>query len=192
MINRIILASNSPRRRQLLEGIGLSFEVIPPDSELLPVTTMSPAENAMVSALDKAHQVASLESSGIIVAADTIVVKAGRILGKPTDPEDARAMLRFLSGQAHEVITGLAVIDIASGREETAAETTKVIFRHLDEHAIQKYVASGEPLDKAGAYGIQGLGALLVKRIEGCYFNVVGLPLVLLGEQLQKFGINLL
>jgi septum formation protein len=117
------------------------------------------------------------------------VVVDGAVLGKPADAADARRMLERLSGKEHAVITGLAVLDAASGRSIVRTSVTKVVFRDLSQREIDAYVATGEPLDKAGAYGIQERGALLVERIEGCYSNVVGLPLSLLGEMLREFGI---
>ncbi len=187
----IILASNSPRRRELLGQIGLSFSTVPSDVDEQAHAGESPESYARRVALDKARVVAAREERGIIIAADTIVVLGDCILGKPADSRDAVRMLTLLSGKVHVVITGLAVIDAAGGKTETGTSLTRVWFRTLSQEEILSYVKSGEPLDKAGAYGIQGKGALLVRQIEGCYFNVVGLPLSLLGELLQKFYISL-
>ena len=191
MEHAIILASNSPRRRELLAQIGLAFTVAPTDVDERVRPGESPQGYAERLALDKARAAALRVKAGIVIAADTIVVAGGTILGKPADAEDARRMLKELSGREHEVVTGLAVMDTTTGRTSVRMSTTKVCFRTLSEREITAYIATGEPLDKAGAYGIQERGALLVDRIEGCYTNVVGLPLSLLGEMLRNFGITL-
>ena len=188
----IILASNSPRRKELLRQVGVSFTVDPADVDERPLPGERPEDYAVRVALDKARVAAARSKNGVIIAADTIVVVDDTILGKPADRNDAERMLTVLSNRVHRVITGLAVIDAASGKTMTNSAVTSVWFRDLSQQEIQSYIAGGEPLDKAGAYGIQGKGALLVKQIEGCYFNVVGLPLSLLGELLRKFGISLL
>ncbi len=187
----IILASNSPRRRELLRQIGLSFATDPSDVDEKVLAGEPPESYVVRVALDKARAAAARAGSGIIIAADTIVVLDDGILGKPVDRPDAERMLSLLSGRMHVVITGLAIIDAAKGKTVTGTSLTRVWFRDLSRDEIASYVKSGEPLDKAGAYGIQGKGALLVKQIEGCYFNVVGLPLSLLGELLLNFSIRL-
>lgn len=187
----LILASNSPRRRDLLLQIGLEFTVLPADVDERVLPGEAPGAYAVRVALDKARVIARRAKAGIIIGADTIVVLGDAILGKPADAEDAGRMLSLLSGRMHRVLTGLAVVDAASGREMTRLSETRVWFRDLTSEELAAYVASGEPLDKAGAYGIQEKGALLVSRIEGCYFNVVGLPLSLLGEMLREFGVAL-
>ncbi len=187
----LILASNSPRRRELLHQIGVQFTSDPADVDERILPGESPQDYAVRVSLDKARVAAKRAGAGIVIAADTIVVVDDAILGKPVDREDAKRMLTLLSGKMHRVITGLAVMDAATGKTRTAMSVTKVWFRSLSSGEISSYVASGEPLDKAGAYGIQEKGALLVNQIEGCYFNVVGLPLSLLGEMLQTFGVNL-
>jgi septum formation protein len=187
----IILASNSPRRRELLHQIGLSFTIDPTDVDEQARSGESPESYAVRVALDKARAAVSRVKSGIIIAADTIVVLGDDILGKPADSHDAERMLSLLSGRMHVVISGLAIVDAAEGKTATGTSLTRVWFRDLSRDEIASYVKSGEPLDKAGAYGIQGKGALLVKQIEGCYFNVVGLPLSLLGELLRNFDIRL-
>lgn len=188
----IILASNSPRRRELLRQIGLSFTTDPSDVDEKVLAGESPESYAVRVALDKARAAAARAGSGIVIAADTIVVLDDSILGKPADRRDAERMLSLLSGRMHVVITGLAIIDAAEGKTVTGTSLTRVWFRDLSRDEIASYVKSGEPLDKAGAYGIQGKGSLLVKQIEGCYFNVVGLPLSLLGELFRNFSIRLL
>lgn len=187
----IILASNSPRRRELLKQIGLAFSTDPSDVDEQMQAGESPEGYAVRVALDKARAAALRAGKGIIIAADTIVVLGDAILGKPADQRDAERMLSHLSGRMHVVITGLAVMDAAAGKTVTRTSLTRVWFRDLSQDEIASYVKSGEPLDKAGAYGIQGKGALLVSQIEGCYFNVVGLPLSLLGEMLRNFNITL-
>jgi len=190
MTPKIILASNSPRRRELLAQIGLSFIVAPADVDESVLPGESPEAYAARVALDKARTAAQRAMQGIIIAADTIVVADGSILGKPSGTADARRMLSMLSGNVHEVITGLAVLDAASGRSAVRTSVTRVWFRDLSDREIDAYVATGEPLDKAGAYGIQERGALFVERIEGCYSNVVGLPLSQLGEMLRDHGVS--
>jgi septum formation protein len=186
----IVLASNSPRRRDLLRQIGLDFTIDPADIDEAVLPGEVPEEYAVRLALRKARVVAEREEHGIIIGADTIVVLNEEILGKPVDDRDAGRMLASLSGRMHRVITGLALVDGSSGTWITRTSITKVWFRELTPLMIGAYVATGEPLDKAGAYGIQEKGALLVDRIEGCYFNVVGLPLALLGEMLKLFDIE--
>jgi septum formation protein len=187
----IILASASPRRRELLRQIGIDFTVDPADVDERVLPGESPEAYAVRVALDKARIAAQRAGTGVVIAADTIVVLDNAILGKPSDDEDAERMLTMLSGRTHQVITGMAIMDPAAGKTLTRSSTTNVLFRELSPDEIRWYVRTGEPLDKAGAYGIQEKGSLFISRIEGCYFNVVGLPLSLLGEMLLEFGINL-
>jgi septum formation protein len=192
MNKTIILASNSPRRRELLRQVGLTFTTDPADVD----ESILPGEDAEAYAvrvaLDKARVVAGRVEKGIVIAADTIVVLGDLVLGKPADARDAERMLDMLSGRMHRVISGLAIVDAATEKTLTKAAITSVWFRDLTPGEIRSYVATGEPLDKAGAYGIQEKGALLVQKIEGCYFNVVGLPLSLLGDMLREIGLPLL
>jgi septum formation protein len=188
----IILASNSPRRKELLRQIGLDFSSDPADVDERMLADETPESYAIRVALDKARVAAGRAKSGIVIGADTIVVLDDTVFGKPVDAQDAERMLLQLSRRMHRVITGLAVMDVATGRALTRASITRVWFRNLTRDEITAYVKSGEPLDKAGAYGIQEKDALLVERIEGCYFNVVGLPLSLLGEMFSEFGIELI
>ncbi len=187
----LILASNSPRRRELLRQIGVPFSVAPADVD----EKIMPGEAAVTYATRVAHDKARIAAArirnGIVIAADTIVVLDKEILGKPADSEDATHMLEKLSGRVHSVITAIVVRDAGTGRELVKSAETRGWFRKLSPVEIVSYVKSGEPLDKAGAYGIQERGALLVDRIEGCYFNVVGLPLSILGELLQEMGLNI-
>ncbi|MCW2277142.1 Maf family protein [Heliophilum fasciatum] len=191
----LILASASPRRRQLLTDLHLSFTIVPSNFVEAGVDHLPPREQAIALAEGKANEVARRTGEGLILGADTIVVHEGTVLGKPRDADDAFRTLRRLSGQSHQVITGLALIEVHDGQPVatvTGAETTMVTFRQLDEADIAAYVATGDPLDKAGAYGIQGLAALLVERIDGDYFNVVGLPLVALDRLMRRWQISLL
>lgn len=187
----IILASNSPRRKELLRQLGLDFSIDPADVDESVLPNEVPEGYAVRVALDKARLAAARAVAGIVIAADTIVVVDDEILGKPADASDAERMLKMLSGKVHRVITGLAVMDAATGKTVTRTSITRVWFRRLAQQEIVSYIATGEPLDKAGAYGIQERGALLVDKIDGCYFNVVGLPLSLLGKLLRDFGINM-
>lgn len=189
---RIILASSSPRRRELLRLLGLDFEVIPGKEVEYPYSGGDPAAYAQDLALRKARAVAGLAGEGLVIGADTIVLLDGRVLGKPKDEQEAEEMLSLLSGRKHQVITGVAVVEAQSGRSSLRAVKTEVAFRPLSREEIRAYIATGEPLDKAGAYGIQGYGAILVERVEGCYFNVVGLPLATLVEMLRDFGVDVL
>jgi len=189
---RIVLASASPRRSQLMQEIGLTFDVIPSQVAEEGFSAGCPEELVMRLAHAKAADVAKRLRSGIVVGADTIVVADGQVMGKPADPADAANMLSALSGREHQVYSGVAVIDAESGRSLTDYEVTAVRFRRLSEAAIQRYVATSEPMDKAGAYAIQGLGSLLVTGISGDYNCVVGLPLCKLAAMLSEFGVDTL
>ena len=188
----IILASQSPRRRQLLGQIGLDhFIVRPARGEEVMDPALSPAQLVEELSRQKAREVAGASDPGdLVIAADTVVAIDGRVLGKPHDREEACAMLSALSGREHTVYTGVTVC--RDDRMLTQHEATQVRFRPLSPREIQAYVDSGEPMDKAGAYGVQELGALLVEGIRGDYFNVVGLPLCRLGQMLSQFGVELL
>ena len=190
MITEIILASASPRREQLLKQIGVSFRVIPSEADESNTAVLRPAEYVKQCALAKAKVVASRVSpADIVIGADTVVALGEVVFGKPSDDADAARMLRQLSGRTHSVWSGLAVL--APQSQYVTAVETKVTLAELSTHQIERYVASGEPMDKAGAYAIQGLGAVFVKRIDGCYYNVVGLPLQVLSGQLNQLGVLL-
>ena len=189
-IPHLILASASPRRAVLLSQIGLTYDVHPSDAAEPPYHVYADKTANEVTqelALLKASSVAQHYDNGLVIGADTLVVLNGKLLGKPHDNAEAAAMLTALSNTSHEVVTGVALIDASSGREHVWSETTQVYFRKLKDTEITAYIQSGEPSDKAGAYGIQGRGAAFVKRIDGCYFNVVGLPLASLVEYLSDF-----
>ncbi len=184
----MVLASGSPRRRQLLAGLGLLFDVDPPRGNEGPrFPGEEPDAYAGRVAAAKAAEVAARRPDALILAADTIVVLERDVLGKPEDAAAARAMLARLSGREHAVHTGVTVM-APNGRRATGTEVTRVRFRALRSDEIEAYVATGEPLDKAGAYGIQGFGATLVEGVRGCYFNVMGLPVVRLLALLDEVG----
>jgi septum formation protein len=185
---RLILASNSPRRRELLRQAGFEFEVRPSHvSEPEPARGEGPAEFVRRAARLKALDVASSSERGtLILGADTVVVINGQILGKPSGPHDAMRMLKILSGQTHQVITGFCLVLAPDQVQALSHETTFVTFRELDDDEIRDYVESREPFDKAGAYAIQGLASKFVTRISGCYFNVVGLPVPLVYDALKR------
>lgn len=189
---RLVLASTSPRRQELLGLLGLPFEVIGSlydESVILP-DGMTPADYVTRLAQGKASEVAGrLDANALVIGADTTVVLDGQFLNKPTGPDDAASMLRRLSGRTHEVYTGLCVIH--GQTLLTSYAVTEVTFAALTDETIAAYVATGEPLDKAGAYGIQGKALSFIPSISGDYFNVVGLPLYLLGQMLAQFSINL-
>jgi len=191
MTRPIVLASASPRRRELLENIGLKFTVDPAEITEIQTNSLKPAELAKALSLRKARAAALRHADSIIIAADTFGVLDGVILGKPVDARHARRMLAGLSGRCHSVITGFTIIDTTTGRAVSRAVETRVYFRKLGRSEIARYVKTGEPLGKAGAYAIQGLGALLVEKIEGDYYNVIGLPLCALAGVLRRFDITL-
>jgi septum formation protein len=183
----LILASASPRRQELLREAGISFQVHPAHLNEDQHSGEPPLEYAHRLSREKAETVAQHYPRRYVLGADTIVVIDGEVLGKPQDVKDAERMLRILSGRGHEVSTAVTVVTPA-GETETRSTTTKVFFRELSHDEIQRYVAGGEPMDKAGAYAIQGGAARWTNRIVGEYSNVVGLPLPLVTEMLQKSG----
>ncbi len=183
----LVLASASPRRRELLATICPDFRVEPSDIEE-PLDTAEPGAIAAL-ALAKARAVVDRGARGLVLAADTVVVLDGVPLGKPSSADDARAMLRRLRGREHVVITGVALIDTETGRAASRAVVTRVVMADYPEAAIDDYVATGEPLDKAGAYAVQGLGGRLVAEVRGCYTNVVGLPVTTTRQLLSAFGV---
>ena len=180
----IILASKSPRRADLLKQIGLPFQVCPSEVKEPKIIHVSPTIAVQELALTKARTVAAKFDVGLVIGADTVVVIDGEPIGKPENDAHAIEILTRLSGNPHEVITGVALIDIERKNEVVWTEKTTVHFRRLRQSEILAYVRSGESSDKAGAYGIQGKAGAFVERIEGCYFNVVGLPLSSLTVQL--------
>ena len=184
-MKKIILASASPRRRELLTVAGVEFEVCVKEvDESVPEGT-DPVEAAKMTATKKALAVAQDKENCIVIGADTIVVANKKILGKPKDKNDAISMLSMLSGVEHEVVTGVCIVN--DGNPESFAQVSKVRFYELTKDEIERYVETGEPMDKAGSYGIQGRGCTLVERIEGDYFNIVGLPVAATVRALKKF-----
>jgi len=216
----LILASSSPRRKELLAALGLTFTIDPSDADESFAPGTPPDEVVRMLALRKAESVAARHEQGLVIGSDTIVVLDGAILGKPVDEADARRMLAMLQGRGHAVYSGVAIVDAATmrearqstseeaelgdiGRYRVLTETpdggpqavighsvSKVTFRPMSDGDIEAYVKTGEPLDKAGSYGVQGLGSVFVEKIEGDFYTIMGLPLNLLYQMLLKFGIS--
>lgn len=201
----LILASVSPRRKDILESLGIEFEIRPPegiDEDLLlgggfvPRTKIE-SEEKLVSRVErlatlKAYSVAQQAPDKLVLGADTVVEIGGMVLGKPPDETSAAEMLEMLSGKTHHVYTALALVNIAEAIEITGTEKTAVTFNPLSGSKIKRYIEIDKPFDKAGSYAIQGIGSLLVRRINGCYFNVVGLPVSLLERMMSDVGIAIL
>ena len=187
MNQSLILASASPRRRELMAYTGLPFEVITADAE--EIKTGEPEALVMENARRKAQAVGRRHPNSVVLGADTIVYQSGAVLGKPRDQEDARAMLRRLSGAWHTVYTGVCVIK-PNGEQDVRCDASRVKFVPLSEADIERYIASGEPMDKAGAYAVQGRAGMFVSRIEGSYSNVIGLPMHLVRDMLHEAGLN--
>lgn len=188
---KIILASTSPRRSELLKQIGLDFTVMPSRYEENMSLKMSHKNLAKTLAYGKAKDVAREVKEGVVIGVDTFLVLGSRRIGKPKDSQDAVKILQTLSGKTIKVYSGIAIIDSATGKELVDYEITKVKFKKLSKEEIEHYVKTGEPLDKAGAFAIQGLGAIFISSIKGCYSNVIGLPLHNLYKNLQKFGVDI-
>ena len=191
-MKKIILASASPRRKEILALTGLRFRVEPSDYEETLDNAIKPHNLAKRLSLKKARAVAGKYRDTLIIAADTFIVFREKLLGKPHTSQEARKMLSLLNGKFHSVITGYTILDTGTGKKITRSVETKVWFKNASAQELDAYVATREPIGKAGAYAIQGRGAVMVKKIEGDYLNVVGLPLFDLVESLRKFGIRLL
>lgn len=191
-MEKVILASSSPRRRELLELIGLKNFIIHPSSIEERTSSTLPSEIVEGLALMKARDVANNYSMGFVIGADTIVVHNGMILGKPTDEDSAFAMLQQLQGDVHYVYSGVAIINANTNQTLVSHQMTKVYMKQLSEKEISAYIKTKEPMDKAGSYGIQGIGSMIIDRVEGDYFNVVGLSLSLLESMFKSLGISLL
>jgi len=190
-MNSLILASSSPRRRELLTQAGIPFTVVPSSVDEANVKLSGTVEEKVEKlAYLKAADVAKRKKDSIVLGADTVVVCDGLVFGKPADEEDAERMLRALSGREHTVITGVALVNSATGDYLCGHESTKVKFAELKPEEIRAYIRTGEPYGKAGAYAVQGKAAVFVESLEGCYSNVVGLPLRKLYEMLREFGIE--
>lgn len=204
-MSRIILASGSPRRKELLEQVGLEFEICPAKGEEV-ITSTVPSEvvlelsrqkameiATMVASYDEAHKDVTTPCDKLVIGADTIVAYGDKILGKPKDEDDAKSMLRMLSGNTHSVYTGVTVVVMDENDRagiHSFYEKTDVTMYEMSEAEIDRYVASGEPMDKAGAYGIQGKCAIYISKIDGDYNNVVGLPVAKLYQELKSIGID--
>lgn len=188
MTPRVVLASASPRRRELLTLIGIAHTISPSEIDETPLGGERPRPHAERLAREKARVVAAREPNALVIAADTIVVVDGAILGKPRDEADAASMLRRLSARGHVVLTAVAVA--CGGEVVSDVESVDVTFRELSDADVTHYIATGEPMDKAGAYGIQGFGATIVTRIDGDYFAVMGLALGLLVRLMRSVGVE--
>ncbi len=185
---RVILASASPRRRELLDLIGIRHRVLPANIDESVLPGELPGAHVERLARAKASAIAATDSEALVVAADTVVVVGSRILGKPASKQEALAMLGLLNGTTHTVVTGMCCA--LNGRLESSVVDVAVTFRSLSDDEAREYVATGEPMDKAGAYGIQGYGATIVRRIDGDYFAVMGLSLVTIVELMQRLGVH--
>ncbi len=187
--NKLILASASPRRAELLKQVGIPFKVMKPRVEETVTDIIAPEKVALDLAWRKVRDVAARVKEGHILAADTLVVFKSRVIGKPSGGQEALQILSNLSGREHDVYTGLVLFNAGNEEYREGVSRTRVWMKRLAEKQLKQYVATGETADKAGAYGIQGKGALLVERIEGCYYNVVGLPLGLFFDLLTQMGL---
>lgn len=188
----IILASASPRRKELLTNIGLKFQVIPSSIEENPGEAFSYEKIEQVAREKAMDVVGKVDYPVIIIGSDTVVTIDNKILGKPEDENDAFNMLRLLSGRTHKVVSAIAVHDSETGKTKTASVTSEVEFRELTDREIRAYINTGEPFDKAGAYAIQGKAGTFVRAIKGCYSNIVGISVFKLAEMLKEFGIEVL
>lgn len=188
----IVLASASPRRREILENTNIKFDIISSSIDELVLEGESPCHMVMRLAFEKGIDIASKRKSDLVISADTIVVLDNKVLGKPKDEDEARNMITSLSGKTHQVITGISLINLENNKKIIDYVISNVKFKNLSENDINDYIKTKESLDKAGAYGIQGYGALLVEEIQGDYFNIVGLPISKLSDLLKiHFNINL-
>ncbi len=191
-MQKLILASSSPRRSEMLREMGIAFDTIPSSFvEPRHINGQSPCDYVQANARGKALQVAANLSEGIVIGADTVVVHHDRVLGKPSSIDEALRFLNLLNGETHEVFTGVCLKDANTGRILVDAEKTRVTFRQLNSHEIQRYLELINPMDKAGAYAIQRYGSIIVERITGCYYNVVGFPLARIETLLMQLGYSL-
>ncbi len=189
-MQKIVLASSSPRRTEILSRIGLKFIVDPGDYEEDMTLKLVPRELVKRLSLKKAESVARRHKDAVVIGADTCVVYKNRVLGKPGTPKRARAMLKLLSGTAHSVFTGFTIIDTKTRKRVSRVSESRIYFRKLGGREIDAYVKTGEPLDKAGAYAVQGRGAAFVRKVEGDFFGVMGLPLYEIVRELARFGVK--
>jgi septum formation protein len=191
MKKKIILASTSPRRHFLAEKMGLDFDIVPSDYEEDMTMKVGPGRMVKVLALGKAEDVARRYKSGIVIGVDTIVVFKGKKMGKPKSKKEAVETLKSLSGKSNKVYTGMAMIDCETGKRILSYDVSKVKIRKISDYEIKKYVATGEPMDKAGSYAVQELGSIFIKSVKGCYPNIMGLPIPRLNKNLKKMGVNI-
>lgn len=189
---KIILASTSPRRRELFEKLRLPFTIEESGYEEDMTLKMPPVKLAKTLSYGKALAVAKRHKNGIVIGADTFVALGNQLLGKPKGKADAERMLKKISGKRVDILTGLTVIDIISGKKISVTDITKVYIKKLSQSEINNYIASGEPMDKAGAFAIQGLGAVIIKKVEGDFMCAMGLPLFVLAKELKKLGVDVL
>jgi septum formation protein len=189
-MKQIILASKSPRRKQILQQVGLEFTIAVSDFDETQIKFKTPEDLVEKLSFEKAKVIAVKNPNAIIIGADTTVIYKNEIIGKPTSKQDAIRILKLLSGNIHEVVTGFTVI--SGNKSITKHVTSKVKFKKLSEAEIKAYVLTGEPMDKAGGYGIQDKGGLFVEDIQGDYFNVVGLPIFAVSEVLKQFGVEII
>lgn len=191
-MKELILATKSKRRIKILESLNIRFRVLKNEIKELPLGRgLSPKDTVIKNAVNKATEAAKKIRKGIVVSADTIIYKDGKVLGKPGSKLEAQKMLNFLKGKTHYVYTGLAIYDLYSDIIISDYERTKVIFRDYSPMEVNKYLKLEDPTDKAGSYNLDGMGAMLYAKIDGCYYNVLGLPLAKLEEMFKKFGISI-
>ncbi len=190
MSRKIILASTSPRRRELLESTGVVFEVEAGNYEEDMTLPLPPRDLAMFLSRGKAESVAASHPDAIIIAADTFIAHEGAVLGKPHTEDRAREMLRMLSGKAHTVVTGFTIIDTSDGKTVSDAIESTVYFKVLQDQEIDEYIATGEPLERAGAYAIQGIGKKFIEKYEGDYASIIGLPVGAVVAVLKEWGVT--
>ncbi|MGB9839302.1 Maf family protein [Thermovenabulum sp.] len=189
MGRKLVLASSSPRRIELLKQIGLDFEVIPANIEEEKIIELKPDELVQKLAIEKVISVSKKVRNSIVIGADTLVYAENKVLGKPRTEKEALDMLLLLSNKWHKVYSGIAVLDTETQKLITDVEESGVKFKSISEKEAKNYIQTGEPMDKAGAYAIQGKGAVFIERIEGCYYNIVGLPLFKLVKLLEQFNV---
>ncbi|MEI6731603.1 MAG: Maf family protein [archaeon] len=192
MKKRIILATTSPRRHSLAKTMGLDFEVVASEYEEDMSLKLKPKELVMKFAHGKAADVAKKFDGGIVIGVDTIVVHNGKNIGKPRNEKEACKLLKSYSGKKHYVYSGVCLIDCKTGRTIQDCEITEVHFRKMEDGEIKKYIKTGEPGDKGGGYGIQGLASIFIKKINGCYYNVMGFPIYNIYKNLRKMGADVL
>jgi len=190
-VRKVVLASKSPRRKEILERVGLRFEVKASDFNEKTILQADPVEFVETVSREKAKTVAAKYEDAVVIAADTIIVVGGEIIGKPQSPEHAKEILHKLSGRDHLVITGFTIMDSKAKVLITRSVESKVYFKELSDEEIDAYVATGEPMDKAGAYGVQEKAGIFLEKIEDDFFNVVGLPVLAVTEELKKFGVKI-